>query len=81
MFGKEDIEVEDCECAFRDIFVAKDEHILVLYDTVYSHCIGKRVYTIMNVECIPPHLSNFSQTLTNLGAHDYKAPFNGRMIS
>ncbi len=41
MFGKEAVDVKDCERAFRETFEARDEHILVLYDTLYSHCIGE----------------------------------------
>ena len=41
MFGKEEVDMKDCEHAFRETFPAKDEHILVLFDTLYSHCISK----------------------------------------
>ena len=41
VFGKEEVDVEDCERAFRETFAADDEHILVLYDTLYSHCISE----------------------------------------
>ena len=41
VFGKEWVEVGDCARAFRGTFPATDAHVLVMYDTVYAHCIGK----------------------------------------
>ena len=41
------MDVRDCECSFRGTFKSLDEHILVLYDTVYSHYVGKRMFIIM----------------------------------
>lgn len=43
VFGKEKIEVRDCERAFRETFPhpqAQQEHVLLMYDTVFSHAVG-----------------------------------------
>ncbi len=40
IFGREEIDLVDCKRAFKETFPASDAHVLVLYDTVYFHCIG-----------------------------------------
>lgn len=42
IFGKEDLDVTDCERGFRETFAsAAEEHVLVMFDTVYAHAIGE----------------------------------------
>lgn len=39
IFGAEEIDTDNCVAAFRSLFPAREDHILVLYDTVFYHCI------------------------------------------
>ena len=41
VFGVEDIDVESCVTAFRELFPARDSRVLVLYDTPYTHYVGE----------------------------------------
>ena len=40
MFGKEDLNAQDLNERFQELFPNKLEHIIILYDVVYSHAIG-----------------------------------------
>ena len=41
IFGKEVVDVRDCErCLRNTIATGGEEHVLVMLDTVYSHCTG-----------------------------------------
>lgn len=40
VFGKEEMRVEECVGKFRELFPERESSwVLILYDTVYSHCI------------------------------------------
>ena len=41
VFGREEVRVGECVEAFRDLFPDRESRVLVLYETVYAHCIGK----------------------------------------
>lgn len=43
VFGREGVDVLHCVSAFRELYPDRQADILVLYDTVYAHCIG-RIY-------------------------------------
>ena len=57
VFGREEVEVRECEAAFRQAFQSTEDHVLVLYDTVYVHCVGKGlkdlwIHSSTCVQCI-----------------------------
>ena len=41
VFGREEVRVGECVEAFRELFPGRESRVLVLYDTIYAHCIGK----------------------------------------
>lgn len=40
VFGREEVRMEECEKAFRELFPDLLTPVVILYDTVYHHCIG-----------------------------------------
>ena len=44
VFGREAISIDDCCESFKSCFPDLDCKILVIYDTVYDHAIGKKYY-------------------------------------
>lgn len=39
VLGKEEVRIEDCVGKFRELFPDRESSwVLILYDTVYSHC-------------------------------------------
>ena len=45
VFGRETVDVLHCVTVFRELYPDRQADILVLYDTVYAHCVGKENYT------------------------------------
>ena len=41
VFGQEELSPEECAAAFREAFPDQEEHIIVFYDVVYTHCLGE----------------------------------------
>ena len=41
VFGREEVRMAECVEAFRQLFPDPEARVLVLYDTVYSHCMGE----------------------------------------
>ena len=41
VFGCEAIDTAECVATFRRLFPETGSHVLVLYDTLFSHCIGQ----------------------------------------
>ena len=42
IFGKEGLDVADCERGFRETFASvAEERVLVMFDTVYAYAIGE----------------------------------------
>ena len=41
VFGREQVCPEECVAALRGAFPDQEEHVLVLYDVVYAHCMGE----------------------------------------
>ena len=41
VFGQESVDVLHCVAAFRELYTDRETDILVLYNTVYFHCIGR----------------------------------------
>ena len=41
VFGHEGVNTPECVEAFRHLFQDRTTHILVMYDTVYAHCMGE----------------------------------------
>ena len=40
VFGREEVRMGECVEAFRELFPDRESRVLVLYDTVYAHCMG-----------------------------------------
>ena len=41
VFGREEVRMAECVEAFRQLFPDPAARVLVLYDTVYTHCMGE----------------------------------------
>ena len=41
----------ECAEAFRELFPDRETRVLVLYDTVYSHCIGELARVLNSNTC------------------------------
>jgi diphthamide biosynthesis enzyme Dph1/Dph2-like protein len=58
VFGREEVKMEECERAFRELFPDPMTSVLILYDTVYHHCIAELMERLSDyVHCTPSLLS------------------------
>ncbi|CAI8016030.1 2-(3-amino-3-carboxypropyl)histidine synthase subunit 2 [Geodia barretti] len=58
VFGREEVKMEECERAFRELFPDPMTSVLILYDTVYHHCIAELMERLSDyVDCTPSLLS------------------------
>lgn len=44
VFGREEVRLEECVEAFKTFFPDRLSHVIILYDTIYHHCIGIHTY-------------------------------------
>ena len=44
VFGKEEVRLGQCVEAFTELFPDRESRVLVLYDMVYTHCMGAHAY-------------------------------------
>ncbi|XP_028826132.1 2-(3-amino-3-carboxypropyl)histidine synthase subunit 2 [Denticeps clupeoides] len=58
VFGRRPMDVGRCAAAFRDLYPDSQSHVVILYDVVYSHAIGRLVelLTITHPNLVPSEL-------------------------
>ena len=49
VFGREQLDIEDCVSHFRKLFPNVFQHLIVLYDTSYYYAIGKSTAGMFNL--------------------------------
>ena len=41
MFGSQPVDKEDCKNKFEELFPNEDARIILFYDVIYNHAVGK----------------------------------------